>query len=425
MIHQILYFNPSETRHLSFSCDGILMFLYTERSTMVKNTLLRTARRQKGWNQQQLADFAQLSLSTIERAENGKQIRIDSVQQLCECLGRTPEELGLIMGESKEQENDIQPPINDITSVLNTNTMNTMELWHNDLLSQGITALQDLYFNGQPHQVEAILPFYCNQTASLSRQSSSIQQEAAKLASLAHLLACELFADRENFGAAEQAGKASFMYGQIANDVNLQVASLIGLGNIAFHRKWSSIALHVFQKAISLMDHATSLLKGRTYAGITEVYAMRGQYQETMQALELAYKHFPLEPEKDPAYPYLRASRYALYVFGDAQSRLFLNQPKEANDALIAMQKETNDPEIEPITKLDLLYYQAEVQIQKGEIDQSIFILTEAASLAKNLGSCLYFDKLVHSYNELNVRWPKEKLITQIEELFLPWDIEW
>ncbi|RAL25937.1 hypothetical protein [Thermoflavimicrobium daqui] len=299
-----------------------------------------------------------------------------------------------------------------------------MELWHNDLLSQGITACQDLYFSGQPHQIEAILPLYCSQTALLSRQSSPIQQEAAKLASLAHLLACELFADRENFGAAEQAGKTAFMYGQLAGDVNLQVASLIGLGNIAFHRKLSSIALHVFQKAISLMDHATPLLKGRTYAGIAEVYAMRGQFQETMRALGLAYQYFPLEPEKDPAYPYLRASRYALYVFGDAQSRLFLNQPKEANEALIAMEKETNDPEIEPITKLDLLYYQAEVQIQKREMDQSIIILTEAATLAKDLGSRLYFDKLVHSFNELNVKWPKERRITELEELFLPWAIE-
>ena len=70
--------------------------------------------------------------------------------------------------------------------------------------------------------------------------------------------------------------------------------------------------------------------------------------------------NLPLKPEDDPAYPYLRASRYSLYVFGDAQSRLFLGQPKEADKALIAMQKETNDPQIEPITKLDMLYYQAD-----------------------------------------------------------------
>ena len=38
---------------------------------MKRNHLLREARLKKGWSQQQLADFAGLSLSTVERAERG------------------------------------------------------------------------------------------------------------------------------------------------------------------------------------------------------------------------------------------------------------------------------------------------------------------------------------------------------------------
>jgi transcriptional regulator with XRE-family HTH domain len=72
----------------------------------MKNTLLRAARHQKGWNQQQLADFADLSLSTIERAERGEPIRVDSIQRLCTCLHKTPEQLGLLSGEHKENEGD-------------------------------------------------------------------------------------------------------------------------------------------------------------------------------------------------------------------------------------------------------------------------------------------------------------------------------
>jgi len=55
------------------------------------NNSLREARLKKGWSQQQLADFSGLSLSTIQRAESGKPIRIDSIQRLCECLQQTPE----------------------------------------------------------------------------------------------------------------------------------------------------------------------------------------------------------------------------------------------------------------------------------------------------------------------------------------------
>ncbi|MDQ2904328.1 MAG: hypothetical protein ABI456_01395 [Ktedonobacteraceae bacterium] len=205
-------------------------------------------------------------------------------------------------------------------------------LWIDDLLSiyaRGIVVCQDLYFSGCPHQVEAILPLYRNQTALLARQSSPLQQIAARLASLAQQLVCELFTDREDFGVAEQAGRQAFLYGQLAGDPNLQVASLISLANLGFHRKLSTAALHAYEHAVLLLsEHVTPLLKGRTYAGLAEVYAMRGQFQEAMRAMGLAYEYYPLKPEDDPAYSYLRASRYSLYVFGDAQSRLFLGQPK-------------------------------------------------------------------------------------------------
>lgn len=59
------------------------------------NTLLRTARNRQGWTQKQLADFANVSLSTVERAEKGESIRPDNVQNLCSCLEATPESLGL------------------------------------------------------------------------------------------------------------------------------------------------------------------------------------------------------------------------------------------------------------------------------------------------------------------------------------------
>ncbi len=59
------------------------------------NILLRTARNRQGWTQKQLADFANVSLSTVERAEKGESIRPDNVQNLCSCLEANPESLGL------------------------------------------------------------------------------------------------------------------------------------------------------------------------------------------------------------------------------------------------------------------------------------------------------------------------------------------
>jgi tetratricopeptide (TPR) repeat protein len=298
-------------------------------------------------------------------------------------------------------------------------------LWADDVLAiyaRGIAACQDLYFSGRPHEVEALLPLYCEQTALLARQPSPLQQSAVSLASQAQQLACELATDREDFGVAQRAAQQAFAYAQLADDANLQVAALICLANLGFHRKLSTAALQAYKHAVSLLsENVTPLLKGRTYAGMAEVYAMRGQFQEAMQAMGLAYEHYPLKPEDDPAYPYLRASRYSLYVFGDAQSRLFLGQPKEADKALIAMQKETNAPQIQPIAKVDMLYYQAEIQIQQAELEASGVLLTEAATLAKHLGSRLYFDKLAISYHRLQAQWPKEPLVVALEEVFQPW----
>ncbi len=403
------------------------------------NMLLRTARQQQGWSQQQLADFAGVSLSTIERAERGEPIRVDNLERLCGCLQKTPEQLGLIKDHEvkrREANKAIAGLVSGlfITSTGITNVPPLAELWADDLLTiyaRGIVACQDLYYNGNPHQVEAILPLYSHQTTLLAQQTGTLQRSAARLASQAYQLACELATDREDFGTARQAGQQAFTYAQMAGDANLQVNALISLANLGWHlssaqpcfiRKHSKDALQAYKQAVSLLSkNVTPLLKGRTYAGIAEVYAMRGQFQETMRAMGLAYEHFPMKPEDDPAYPYLRASRYSLYVFGDAQSRLLLRQPKEADKALIAMQKETNDPEIEPITKVDLLYYQAEAQIQQGEIEPSVTILTKAATLAKSLGSRLYFNKLAASYHQLEEQWPKEPLVVALEEVLQPW----
>jgi len=404
------------------------------------NMLLRIARQQRGWSQQQLADFAEVSLSTIERAERGEPIRVDNLERICSCLEKTPEQLGLIKGYGEVKRRDANKAIAGLVSGLfisSTGIANVpplADLWADDLLTiyaSGIAACQDLYYNGNPHQVEVILPLYTHQTALLAQQTGTLQLSAAKLASQAYQLVCELATDREDFGAARQAGQQALAYAQLAKDANLQVNALISLANLGWHlssaqpcyiRRHSRDALQAYKQAVSLLDKdVTPLLKGRTYAGIAEVYAMREEFQEAMRAMGLAYEHFPMKPEEDPAYPYLRSSRYALYVFGDAQSRLLLHQPKEADKALIAMQKETNDPEIEPITKVDLLYYQAEAQIQQGEIAPSVTILTEAAMLAKSLGSRLYFNKLAATYHHLEEQWPKERVVTASAEVFQSW----
>ena len=117
----------------------------------------------------------------------------------------------------------------------------------------------------------------------------------------------------------------------------------------------------------------------------------------------------------------MRASRYSLYVFGDAQPLFGTTQG--SRKSIDRHATGNNDPETEPITRLDMLYYQTEIQIQQKDLEQSTSILTEAAKLAKELGSRLYFNKLIESYNKLSTKWPREKRVAELEEWFQPWEL--
>jgi transcriptional regulator with XRE-family HTH domain len=380
----------------------------------MKRAQLAAARLARGWSQEEAAAHVEVTKNTYLLWEQGRATPYPvHIRKICETFGKSAEDLDLIGSQEAWMKQDIasiQVPWSDEPLAL---------------YARGIAACQDLYFGGNPYQVESILPLYMARTAHLAQQSSSLQQSAATLASHAQRLACELATDREDFGMAQQTGQQAFLYAQLANDANLQVAALISVANIGFHRKLSIAALQAYKHAVALLDdkkaQVTPLLKGRVYAGLAEVQAMRQDLTEAMRALGLAYDYYPEKPEEDPAYSYTRASRYALYVFGDVQSRLFLEQPKEANQALQVMQRENNDPEIEPITKLDMLYYQADIQVAARDLTQSAAILTEAAMLAKDLGSRLYFNKLAGSYHELQTRWPRENEVKALEEVFQSW----
>ena len=57
---------------------------------------LRRERLARGWTQQQLADFAHVSLNSVVRAEQGRALRVDICRLLCDCLGKEkPADLGL------------------------------------------------------------------------------------------------------------------------------------------------------------------------------------------------------------------------------------------------------------------------------------------------------------------------------------------
>jgi hypothetical protein len=78
------------------------------------------------------------------------------------------------------------------------------------------------------------------------------------------------------------------------------------------------------------------------------------------------------------------------------------------------MQKKTNDSEIEPITKVDLLYYQAEAQIQQGECEMAVVVSEAQDDIERFANFSRASGELVEI--EPHQRVPKERLAERFKD---------
>lgn len=287
------------------------------------------------------------------------------------------------------------------------------------MMTRALAACWDLFFGGQSAHAAALLPLYRAQLSALAGQPSPLQLQAASLASQAWQLSQELASDAENFGLAQQAAQQALLYARHAGDQHQQVASLIRLANTAFHCQDASQALAAYQQALPLLPQVSPLLQGRVYAGLAETHGMRGERQEALRAMGQAYERYPERPEEDPAYPYTRATHYSLRVFGDAQTHLFLRQPEEAARALEWVERHLVDPQIEPLSQLDLRYYQASAAAQADEREHAVSLLIEGAELARRIGSRLYYQKLATLARQMCQQ--QSATLADLDALFQPW----
>ena len=177
----------------------------------MKNLLLRTARQQRRWSQKQLADCRR-TLSTIERAERGEWIRIDNIERLCTCFQKAPEQLGLIEDLNLNRREANKAIAGFIGGMLVTPStelidLSPLDIWTDDLLAnyaRGIDACQDLYFNMAIRvKLRLLSPFTAIRQLH-SQKPSPLQRPAARLASQAQQLACEIATDNEDYVMAQR-----------------------------------------------------------------------------------------------------------------------------------------------------------------------------------------------------------------------------
>ena len=286
------------------------------------------------------------------------------------------------------------------------------------ICSVSIPILWRLFFDGQLSEVQLVLPNYISRLALLTRQPSASQQQAADLESKAHQLACMLRLQEQDYGTALLHVDQALQCADIADDVNLKVASLIRKAlvyrYIHLHlRKYPHRMLEVYQEAAQHASFVSPLLQGRVYTGLAEAHSQMKQEYEARHALEIAYKIFPEQPQNDPNFS---STHFKLPEKFEAIMYLNLQQ---ARNAWIHLEEVDH---VVPMTvvpdRIELSLDQAKASLLLEDLEQCCKYLEFAATSATTFGSHLRAHEAHSIYRQMPIKWSDEQHVKALADYF-------
>lgn len=376
------------------------------------NQLLRNARRKKGWSQQQLADFAGLSLSTIQRAERGKPIRIDSIQRICECFQQTPEQLGLIRSNEKDQNSSEVPhklqqkqPDNilcsDYLSILENDIKSRWSLYHTggaNLAYQGLDLLLD-------HITKCMYTL----------KGDDLYPKVLTLLSMGYQLQGSILRDLTRYTAAHIAHRKALLIAQKLFDPELISAALVREGITLNQQELPVEAITYFERALETIKYlGYSTLEGYILQALSEAQAKARQSQESWKSINLAEEI--LEKRKSTPERSLTRFNQASLTAQKGVNAMYLGKYKQAIE-LIDKSLINYDPTLVR-GRARLLAQKAEAYFKLGIIDACVLNLKEAYTLARSSGSSKVINKVKALYNNLTQsKWRKDWYVAEINHL--------
>lgn len=278
------------------------------------NRLLRMERLRKGWTQQLLADFAAISLSTVERAEQGKSVRIDNIQRLCKCLDRTPEQLGLvwIAGEPGQYENhpiSIGQDIEDDEVMKRRSFLQTLagiglaasiaptRLSLNEelipLLESDMVARWELYYTAGPVRASAGLGTWMKTLVNWAQsiEEPSWLRRVQTLLTIGYQLQSCVARDLMEYRQAHIAYQAAFNIAQELESPELIAAALAREGVTLTQQEKPKDAIIYLTGSLNILDGpGFPVLAGHILQALSEAYAKVGQPHESWASIDQAEK---------------------------------------------------------------------------------------------------------------------------------------
>lgn len=296
-----------------------------------------------------------------------------------------------------------------VPSLLHTEEILTLCATHIPLCWQ-------LYFEGGLAEVQRVLPDYVSQLSALAQQPSIYQRRAAAQASQVSQLASLIALQRQDYGAAHLHANQAFVFGELAEDPNLQTAALIRQALVYFYLKRTLPRLQTYQKALQFSQHATPLLQGRVYSGLMEASSALEQEHDALQFRDLALSAYPENVETDPSFPYTHFKPFAATAF-EGLMYLNLNQPQRAWEVL-ERSRQTIPLGLTP-NRVEFAVRQVSTAYALGDLDQTCACIESAATMALALGSQLRLDETYEVYEHLHQQWRHESRVKALEEIFL------
>jgi transcriptional regulator with XRE-family HTH domain len=370
----------------------------------MKNTLLLAARRQKGWSQQQLADFAEISSSTVGRAERGEPIRVDNIERLCTCLQRTPEQLGLVHIEDEDvnrrqamktigaagasvvlASQGIDREINRLL----VRKLTRMQHWVVESLEDGTRLRWQLYYTSRNSLTEDGLLSQVARLEQLADDGGDHYRYVCRILAQNYQLAGSLARDRfqytkslEYFQKAERLHEDTQLSDLTAAAVTRQGVALLRKDPERYLQK----SLALYNSALNTAKRAEPYTKAYVYSRYAEALARKGNYDECIKALDQAemllssVANVPIE--EDFAYV-----RLTLQSLADSRGECYvlLGKPEKGLEHLQAAQKGLDQKMSRNTCRL--LMQQAEAYLAAGLPDTSVHQALHGLEVARGLES--------------------------------------
>ena len=254
----------------------------------MKNLLLRQERLRKGLSQKQLADFAEVSVSTVERAEHGEKIRVDCVQRLCAYLDKAPNELGLFKEDPKKSQDDNNQQILLLQKSIHSNMpfdtskIITLDQATSDRLDYAESIINlswEVWFASRPQQVtkevNRLLPGLEKIAHSLYQPIHTLR--AKELSIRAHGLLGSVCLDALQNDTSFFHYMQAYKFAEEIHDVDLATTYLCFVGEVLRRQNDQSGALSYMENARDLAINASKATRGHILQLLAYTYGDTGQ----------------------------------------------------------------------------------------------------------------------------------------------------